>query len=113
MAAWLDEEEMRAWRGFVEVHLALSARLEEELHRQHGLNRGDYEVLVNLSEAPGDRLTGLYEPGRGMRLWRGSEPLGASEDAELARLFFGIWLSPRTSEPGLRKALLAGAGAGP
>ena len=27
-------------------------------------------------------------------------------DAEFTRLFFGIWLSPRTSEPRLREALL-------
>ena len=30
-------------------------------------------------------------------------------DAEFARLFFGIWLSPRTSEPALREALLGPA----
>ncbi|WP_169512570.1 chalcone isomerase family protein [Bordetella avium] len=55
----------------------------------------------------GERLTGLYQPGQGMMLWRGDEFLGMSEDAELARRFFDIWLSPRTSEPGLRSALLA------
>lgn len=60
----------------------------------------------------GDRLTGLYLPGRGMRLWRGAQALASIDDAELARLFFGIWLSPRTSEPGLRSALLARGGAG-
>jgi hypothetical protein len=42
-----------------------------------------------------------------MRLWRGPQALGLIDDAELARRFFGIWLSPRTSEPGLRSALLA------
>ena len=31
---------------------------------------------------------------------------GELRDAEFARLFFGIWLSPRTSEPALREALL-------
>lgn len=55
---------------------------------------------------PGDRLTGVYAPGQGMQLWQGSKPLGSVPDAELARLFFGIWLSPRTSEPALRSALL-------
>ena len=63
---------------------------------------------------PGERLAGLYQPGLGMRLWRGQQALGAIDDAELARRFFGIWLSPRTSEPGLRSALLARKpGAGP
>lgn len=60
----------------------------------------------------GDRLIGLYQPGQGMRLWRGSQLLGVIDDAELARLFFGIWLSPRTSDPGLRSALLAREGGG-
>lgn len=55
----------------------------------------------------GERLTGLHQPGQGMRLWRGPQALGAIDDAELARRFFAIWLSPRTSEPGLRSALLA------
>lgn len=56
---------------------------------------------------PGDRLTGLYQPGQGMQLWRGELLLGSIDDAELARSFFAIWLSPRTSEPSLRSALLA------
>lgn len=97
----------------------IAGRSLDEIRRQRTLEaeqaarwQAELERLIP-DVQPGDRLTGLYEPGRGMRLWRGSEPLGASEDAELARLFFGIWLSPRTSEPGLRKALLAGAGAGP
>ena len=51
MAAWLDDEEMKAWRGFMEVHLALSTRLEEDL-REHGISAGDYEVLVHLSDSP-------------------------------------------------------------
>jgi hypothetical protein len=31
---------------------------------------------------------------------------GDIRDAEFARLFFGIWLSPRSSEPAMRQALL-------
>ena len=42
-----------------------------------------------------------------MQLWRGEQLLGTTDDAELAQRFFAIWLSPRTSEPGLRNALLA------
>lgn len=56
---------------------------------------------------PGDRLTGFYQPGLGMRLWLDQQALGMIKGAELARRFFGIWLSPRTSEPALRDALLA------
>lgn len=62
----------------------------------------------------GERLTGLYQPGQGMRLWRDQQLQGTIHDPELVRRFFGIWLSPRTSEPGLRSALLARTpGAGP
>lgn len=55
----------------------------------------------------GDRLTGVYLPGQGMRLWLGERALGVVEDTDLAQHFFGIWLSAQTSEPGLRSALLA------
>jgi hypothetical protein len=34
------------------------------------------------------------------------QPLGEIRDAEFARRFFAIWLSPQTSEPKLRLALL-------
>lgn len=53
---WLDDEEMRAWRGLVEVHAELTAALEADLEQGFGLDGGDYGVLVNLSEAPEQRL---------------------------------------------------------
>jgi DNA-binding MarR family transcriptional regulator len=49
---WLDDEEMRAWRGLVEVSADLHASLEAELMEAFGFSEGDYAVLVNLSEAP-------------------------------------------------------------
>ncbi|HET9821570.1 MAG TPA: chalcone isomerase family protein [Burkholderiaceae bacterium] len=54
----------------------------------------------------GDRIFGLQRPGDGARFVFGDRVLGEVRDAEFARLFFGIWLSPRTSEPALRAALL-------
>ena len=54
----------------------------------------------------GDRITGVYKPGEGMRFFFNARPAGEIRDAEFARLFVGIWLSPRTSEPSLRRALL-------
>jgi DNA-binding MarR family transcriptional regulator len=53
---WLDEEEMRAWRGLVEVSADVHASLEAELMEAFGFTGGDYAVLVNLSEAPDRRL---------------------------------------------------------
>jgi hypothetical protein len=58
----------------------------------------------------GDRLMGVHTPGVGAAFWMNGKPLGEIRDAEFAKRFFGIWLAPGTSEPGLRNALLAGAG---
>ncbi len=99
---------------------AIARRSIEEIQRQAALapaqaERWQQRLAALLPDVqPGDRLTGLYEPQQGLRLWRGGQELGSIDDAELARLFFGIWLSPRTSEPGLRSALLARqSGTGP
>lgn len=60
-ATWLDEDEHRAWRGFVDMRARLSAHLSRELQKS-GLSDADYSVLVGLSEAPSDRLR-LHELG--------------------------------------------------
>jgi hypothetical protein len=57
----------------------------------------------------GDRVMGVHRPGVGASFWMNGKPTGEIRDAEFARRFFGIWLAPTTSEPGLRTALLAGA----
>ena len=60
----------------------------------------------------GDRIAGLHSPGEGARFWLNGQPRPAVRDAEFSRLFFGIWLSDKTSEPRLRNELLTGAMAG-
>ncbi len=57
----------------------------------------------------GDRIAGLHVPGVGARFLLNGKPFGEVRDAEFSSLFFGIWLSPATSEPRLRQALLAQA----
>lgn len=47
---------MRAWRAYIETALTLLATLDNELQAEHGLSAGDYEVLMNLSEAENDAL---------------------------------------------------------
>ena len=54
----------------------------------------------------GDRLTGAWLPSQGARFWYNDRPVGAVDDPEFARRFFGIWLAPTTSEPDLRLELL-------
>ena len=55
-----------------------------------------------------DRLTGVQRPGEAARFYFNGQRRGELADAQFARLFFGIWLSPKTSEPGLRQRLLSG-----
>ncbi len=60
----------------------------------------------------GDTLLGLYLPGAPAgartRFLFDDRPIGTIEGRDFAQAFFSIWLSPRSSEPDLRRALLAG-----
>ena len=53
---WLDADEQRAWRAFLEASQLLFERLDRQLQRDAGLSHADYEILVRLSEADGQRL---------------------------------------------------------
>jgi DNA-binding MarR family transcriptional regulator len=53
---WLDEQEMRAWRGLLDTSRLLFEQINRELSRRSGLSAADYEVLVQLSETPERRL---------------------------------------------------------
>ena len=52
---WLTDEEQQAWRATVQLSQLLLRQLDREL-AQYGLNGRDYEILVELSEAPEHRL---------------------------------------------------------
>jgi hypothetical protein len=56
----------------------------------------------------GDRLTGIKVPRQLARFYANGRPCGEIRDGEFARRFFGIWLSPQTSEPALRRSLIDG-----
>jgi hypothetical protein len=58
---------------------------------------------------PGDRVTGVLQPDRGATFVLRGRTVGTVADAQFARLFFGIWLSPATSAPQLRAQLLGSA----
>jgi Chalcone isomerase-like len=57
----------------------------------------------------GDRITGVFRPGEGLRFFFNGVLKGEVRDPEFARLFVGIWLSPRSSEPAMREALMGAA----
>jgi hypothetical protein len=60
--------------------------------------------------AEGDRISGSHEPGVAAVFHVNGVLRRRVADAQFARLFFGIWLSPQTSEPALRQQLLGGDG---
>jgi DNA-binding MarR family transcriptional regulator len=49
---WLSDDEQLAWRGFLRMHTLVQGRLRRHLQQDTDLSLADYEVLVNLSEAP-------------------------------------------------------------
>jgi hypothetical protein len=54
----------------------------------------------------GDEMTMLYEPGQPVKFFKNGSPTGEVSEPGFAQDFFGVWLSPNTSEPDLRKSLL-------
>ena len=54
----------------------------------------------------GDRLIGVNLPGRETRFYLNGKLFSTVPDPAFGPAFFGIWLDPRTSEPGFRRELL-------
>jgi len=53
---WLTADEQRAWRAYLRAGTLLTARLNRQLQADSGLSLPEYEVLVQLSEAPEGKL---------------------------------------------------------
>ena len=54
--AWLDEAQQRSWRAFLVGTTLLMDRLDRDLRDQHRISLPEYEILVRLSEAEGNRM---------------------------------------------------------
>jgi DNA-binding MarR family transcriptional regulator len=54
--AWLSGDEQRVWRTYLRMSSLLPAALNRELQQDSGLTLPEYEVLVQLSEAPQRQL---------------------------------------------------------
>lgn len=52
---WLNPREMKAWRAYIIASRRLLEALDSDLDG-HDLSMADYEVLAQLSEAPGRRI---------------------------------------------------------
>ncbi len=53
---WLDTDEQRTWRSYLNSHRLLLDAVDAQLRRDSGMPHAYYEVLVRLSEAPGRAL---------------------------------------------------------
>jgi DNA-binding MarR family transcriptional regulator len=54
--ATLNDDEIRAWGGFLRTHARIVRELDEELRAAHGMPLGTFDVLVNLALAPEQML---------------------------------------------------------
>jgi DNA-binding MarR family transcriptional regulator len=52
----LSPRELRAWRGLLRAHAALTKALDADLEAEHDLPLSSYEVLLHLSHAPGQSM---------------------------------------------------------
>lgn len=57
---WLDDDEQKVWRTFLEANRLLNDRLDRQMQTDSGITHSYYEVLVRLSEAP-DRTLRMSE----------------------------------------------------
>lgn len=91
----------------------IAKRSIAEMRRQASITSAQETAWENQMRAlfpdvsAGDRITGLNQPATGAVFWINGRLIGEVRDPLFAKLFFGIWLSPQTSEPQLRRALLA------
>ncbi len=96
---------------------AIAERSLKEMQRAGGFTEAQGQAWLAQMQRlfpdvkAGDRIRGLNEPGQGARFWHNGKPIGRVDDDAFARLFFGIWLAPSTSEPEMRQALLGASGA--
>ncbi|RZT86804.1 MarR family transcriptional regulator [Pseudonocardia sediminis] len=51
---WLDDDERRAWRGYLSMQAKVTARLHRQLQADSGLSLADFDVLVQLTDRARD-----------------------------------------------------------
>ena len=96
--------------------IAIAKRSVQEMRRQPGLSEQRLQVWERYMRdafpdvRKGDRLTGIHSPGIGAQFLLNGRPIASIPDPEFAGHFFGIWLSPQSSDARLRDAVRAQTG---
>lgn len=92
------------------------ARTIEEIEASSGQSAKELErwkpelAKVFPAVKAGDTITAVNLPKKGVQFYFNGKMTGQIKDAQFAKLFFDIWLSPTTSEPSFRRSLLGIAG---
>lgn len=110
--------ELTYWRSLSRATL-VDASLEE-MRRLAPLPPNDVQLAAwaalmrsaFVDVRPGQRISGLYLPGKGCRFYTDGRLQRVVDDPQFARAFFAIWLDARTRKPELRRELLGLAGPG-
>lgn len=93
---------------------AIASRSIDEMRRVGSFSDAQAQTWLAAMQAlfpdvaAGERITGINLPGVGAEFWVNGRRVGVVKDPDFARLFFGIWLDERTSEPKMRAQLLQG-----
>jgi len=53
---WLSEQQQAFWRGWLAMSAALPAALNRQLQQDSGLSLPDFDVLVQLTDTPDERV---------------------------------------------------------
>ncbi|EKM95543.1 hypothetical protein C211_12287 [Stutzerimonas degradans] len=92
---------------FVRTSLEEIARLSgipEDSSRLRDWRAQMHKAFVDVQ--PGERITGVYLPGRGCRFYVNDRLQHEVADPAFAEAFFAIWLDPRSRDQALRRNLL-------
>jgi hypothetical protein len=108
----LDIEYARAFKG-----ATIAKRGREEMDNLKLASKTQTAKWQQQMEAifpdvqPGDHVIGVFVPEQGTTFYSDDKVIGTIPGDDFARVFFSIWLDPRTSAPGLRNQLLANGAA--
>ncbi|WP_433771437.1 chalcone isomerase family protein [Pseudomonas putida] len=94
----------------VEASIKEIRRLSSNSLNSRRMARWEWEMQQAFVDVrAGDRITGVYKPGEGVRFYVGENLQHVVRDEAFAKAFFAIWFDPRTRNPELRAQLLGAA----